>query len=277
VAIQHYPGNLRIGVLDGTPKASVSTAPHRAVPKVKVLVLLSGFHRFMVNAQTVDLDASEHPAAVTLTLPDGGQICHLERRGEPYRKLAIAADWDWFEAFTALETPENPFKRSAEDALANLWRPDQEVVRLATQIVLPPPMRSAAEVELYRMARGTDILRRVAGAVAGGAAHSPENIAESIRQTLVQSPRNNRVVEELEASLGLSQRSLQRHFKQAFGLTIAGYQRHLLLQLGHRALCEDGVSIAEAASLAGYSSTANFTTAFRRAYGVTPKVLQRGA
>lgn len=275
MAIHIYPGNLRIGVLDGSLKPEVSSQPFKAEPKFKILVLLSGFHRFMVNAQTVDLDATDHPAAVTLALPQGGQICHLDRRGSPYRKLAIAADWEWFQSFTALQHSGNPLVQPQDAPLATVWQPDQDVVRLATQIVLPPPMRSDAEVALYRLSRGTDILRRVVGSAAGGEVRDPRSVAETLRQEIAKSPQDTTLVQGLAARLGLSQRSLQRHFKSAFGITIAGYQRHVLLQISHRALCEDGASIAEAASMAGYSSTANFTTAFRRAYGVTPKVLQR--
>ncbi|CFO34701.1 transcriptional regulator [Bordetella pertussis] len=36
----------------------------------------------------------------------------------------------------------------------------------------------------------------------------------------------------------------------------------------------DGLSVAQAACLAGYTSAANFATAFRRAFGVTPGQLR---
>jgi len=36
------------------------------------------------------------------------------------------------------------------------------------------------------------------------------------------------------------------------------------------ALQRDGIAISQAASLAGYNSSANFTTALRRTFGVTP-------
>ncbi|WP_321832065.1 AraC family transcriptional regulator [Thalassovita sp.] len=275
MAIETYPGNLRIGVMDAVPKQAVSTKSLRVQAKFKLLVLLSGFHSFMVNSKTVVLDARQHPTAVTLSLPDGGQICHLERGGNPYRKLAIAADWDWFQDFSVLTNTDHPMRTASGGVEVRSWTPSTDIVRLATQIVLPPPGTDPAQVELVRMSTALDILRRVLQRPDDGGGQEKLSLAETIRQRLLKQPDDPTLLPRLEADTGLCRRSLQRHFKQAFGETISAYQRRVMLQSAHRALCEDGVSIASAAEIAGYSSPANFSTAFRRAYGVTPKVLQK--
>ena len=59
-------------------------------------------------------------------------------------------------------------------------------------------------------------------------------------------------------------------------LTQDGDRRDIVLEAGDGATIErDGLSIGEAAFLAGYSNPANFTTAFRRAFGILPKAIKR--
>jgi AraC-like DNA-binding protein len=47
------------------------------------------------------------------------------------------------------------------------------------------------------------------------------------------------------------------------------------LECARDALERGTLSIGEAAFLAGYTSAANFTTAFRRAFGILPRSLRR--
>ena len=74
---------------------------------------------------------------------------------------------------------------------------------------------------------------------------------------------------------GMSATSLRRHFKARFGETLADYARRKRLERSHGLLEEGGWTIAEIAWRCGYSEVANFTTAFRRHFGVTPGQVSR--
>ncbi len=71
--------------------------------------------------------------------------------------------------------------------------------------------------------------------------------------------------------VGCSASTLQRHFKTHFGMTVFDFIRQKRLEAARTALADDGIPISHAAHLAGYNNISSFTTAFRRAYGVTPK------
>lgn len=79
-------------------------------------------------------------------------------------------------------------------------------------------------------------------------------------------------IEELGRRFGLSVSALQRQFRQAFSSSVNEYRRSMRLQRA-RADLERGCTIAEAACQAGYTSAANFSTAFRRQFGVSPRDL----
>jgi AraC-like DNA-binding protein len=77
-------------------------------------------------------------------------------------------------------------------------------------------------------------------------------------------------VEEMAAAINVSVNTLQRFFHAAYGMTAYQYMRTVKLKAAQKAMIEDGVTISEAAFLAGYTSAANFSTAFKRQFGCTP-------
>ncbi|MEB3734778.1 helix-turn-helix domain-containing protein [Halopseudomonas pachastrellae] len=58
-------------------------------------------------------------------------------------------------------------------------------------------------------------------------------------------------------------------------MSLFAWQRQRKLQQAFDALATGRLSIEEAAALAGYTSAANFATAFRRAFGTTPQQVRR--
>ncbi|MBB1594596.1 hypothetical protein A9973_10960 [Achromobacter sp. UMC46] len=76
---------------------------------------------------------------------------------------------------------------------------------------------------------------------------------------------------DLTAQTGLGVRALQQGFQALTGSSAVEYLREQRLKAAQRALVSQGVSVAQAAATAGYSSAANFATAFKRLFGVSPR------
>ncbi|MCV2401478.1 AraC family transcriptional regulator [Marinomonas sp. C2222] len=70
--------------------------------------------------------------------------------------------------------------------------------------------------------------------------------------------------------LGMSSATLQRYARDYLNMSLTQYLRKRRLDLAKTALHQDGVSIMEASLLAGYNHSSNFTTAFKRQFGVSP-------
>jgi AraC-like DNA-binding protein len=66
--------------------------------------------------------------------------------------------------------------------------------------------------------------------------------------------------------------TLQRQFRAVFGTTVFDYLRECRLLRARRALEHGGVTVGQAALAAGYTSAANFATAYRRRFGHVPKL-----
>jgi len=77
-------------------------------------------------------------------------------------------------------------------------------------------------------------------------------------------------VESLARVAGLSRTGFAQHFVKKMAVTPMQYLTGWRMQLARQALAEQGVNVAEAAALSGYTSESAFTRVFKKEVGVTP-------
>ncbi len=78
-------------------------------------------------------------------------------------------------------------------------------------------------------------------------------------------------VETIAREAGLNPSGLQQVFRTSEGVSIFEYVRNKRLELALSQLRSGMTTVAEASSVAGYSSPTNFAKAFKRAFGVSPR------
>ena len=94
---------------------------------------------------------------------------------------------------------------------------------------------------------------------------------ERARGFLHENDGRNVTLTELASVAGLSQFHLARYFKLAFGQAPIAYHRAIRLARAAELLAAGGVSLSEAAEIAGYSDQVALSHAFRRQYGAPPQ------
>ncbi|NVO57345.1 helix-turn-helix transcriptional regulator [Rhodobacteraceae bacterium B1Z28] len=288
MAIDYYPGGLRIGHINENVEGPRSSDAFAIEAKFIVLVVLNGRQVFTVNDRAYELEANEKSgkaSAVTIAVQSSAVVHYLESSGHPLRKLAIAGDLDWFNQFQIEEDASETKVQLVDDRMnssfkndgvsAAIWNPSTRVARLATQIILPPPEDNTQQLGLYRMSKGIEILRCMSEERAELSPDKSERVegrrkAEDIRLYILDNLNHDLTTNQLENRFCRNRRSLQRLFKSEYGVGISEFVRGERLKRANTALRHDGISIAEAAFLAGYSNTANFSTAFRREFGMPP-------
>jgi transcriptional regulator GlxA family with amidase domain len=81
-------------------------------------------------------------------------------------------------------------------------------------------------------------------------------------------------VAEIAAAAGVTARALQYTFPRYYGTTVTGYLRRVRLEQAHRQLQAadptTGTTVAEIGRRWGWTSPSNFTTAYRKQYGLPP-------
>ena len=77
-------------------------------------------------------------------------------------------------------------------------------------------------------------------------------------------------MEEIAASVGLSERSLLRRFRETLNVSPHQFYRELRLDVGRRLLDNSDLSVTEVALSCGFDSRGAFTRAFKGAFGRSP-------
>nr|WP_315429879.1 AraC family transcriptional regulator [uncultured Albidiferax sp.] len=242
---------------------------------IKVLLKLEGNAQVAMGARSLPLDAGEgsnavpRGAVVSLNSPDTFQ--RHSRAGTRQRMVVLTLKPDWLDA---AGVSQSLFR---EHLSVHAWEPTPHAVALARQLIHPVGFDGPMQ-QLHQESRALElIVEALSGALAGTAPSTPKlapsahHRVRRLQQLLESGEADQLGMPAIARWIGCNANTLQQQFRAVCGQTIFDYLRQQRLQRAARALQHDGVSVARAAEIAGYSSQANFSTAFRRHFGVPPK------
>ena len=206
--------------------------------------------------------------------------CRGRQRGH-LRKISIMLSPDWLKESGVMATLGHfDLKDFAATHLArHSWTPGPRLRTLAEAILSTAPRAEACH-KLYLESRVLELLAETFSSLTGGPsdaaqaedAASPRDVRRMrmIDDRLALAERRPLSLDDLAGAVQLSRSSLQRLFKTFHGVSAFEYLRRRNLELARAALDGQGLSVKEAAYLAGYTSAANFSTAYRRHFGESP-------
>jgi AraC-like DNA-binding protein len=204
--------------------------------------------------------------------------------GDRVRKLTIKILPEWLESGDVFGDASASGLRlfTMQTLAAQSWTPSRSILALAEQLIRPPVF----EPHLTRLYLESRVLGIIAEAFsllsddmscpngrAGLTSVERKRLgqAEELLQSMTEVPS----LQAIATKVGVSVNTLQRLFHAGHGTTVYNYVRMQKLEQARLALETEGLSVAQAAYIAGYNSAANFSTAFKRRYGFTPKQSRR--
>jgi AraC-like DNA-binding protein len=136
----------------------------------------------------------------------------------------------------------------------------------------------ATRLETHELVTGAILamVERHAGPLVTAAAPAPGAVPSRVRDLLHDRFAEDLGADDLAGAVGLSRFQVSRQFKEAYGIPPSAYLRQVRLRQARRRLAA-GAAIAEVAVESGFADQAHLTRWFRRTYGITPAVYQRGA
>lgn len=278
--------HLSVSVIDGRTGCVCDAAVSEISPGLLVMVLSEGAHRLFIDGQALDVQGGDEGGdgtVVLLNITRASRLHHDPGEAAPVRSVTIAAPHAWLDGLRRATTETDPVLQDfLSTHRAQLTVPASRQIRhLADQIYDPPPTLGGAMRALHCKARALDILCQACAAVREhtGERSQPHlasrRRSERVRDYVLANLGANLTIERIAAEIGASVSSVQRHFKEHFRMTVFEFIRSERLAQACAALERDGVTIAQAAYVAGYADPSNFTVAFKRAYGVLPKHKRR--
>lgn len=301
MTVFHYPGGLRVGLRKeqaAAPLASAPLAPARRILESKrmLMIVMQGQQRFRLDGMPFLLSSylphDPGPKAVFLQLKAGQWLEYTESIGTPLIKLSVTMGEDWLEQAGSLFEEPNDTDLHIE-AVADLpsslfhhiWRISAEMAAIAQDIIqidedFHAGRQSRNAMTLGLMARGVDLLRAALRDL--GTARAAQGAPS---QSRLPDPRLERLTAYIAAHLedpalgpvtlaqacGMSLRSLQRLCRTALDCNASTFIRRQRMEAAFTALSWRRLNVQQAAFMAGYSNAANFSTAFKRLFGLTPK------
>lgn len=247
-------------------------------PALTVCILLEGKLECAFGNLETALDATAGPKAYIWAYARPIQWRRKIQAGMRIRKVNISIEAEWFRnqidkgLFVDQEIDhlfENPFE-------IHQWIPSSKLTTLTSQVIL----QGQSDTLLHSIRRESKSLEILGEAfehfAKGNQGTQPDekqrtlSRAELVRDFIERQDMTRLNLAHISKELGFSVSSMQGSFKKAYEMTIMDYVRERCLIKAYEALDKDQVSIAEAAFIAGYNSPANFSTAFKRHFGVSP-------
>lgn len=237
-------------------------------------LLLQGHVKVGVQRDVCPIGGSQAQMAVFHASQDTEISRELEA-GVRLRHLSILATPDWLERSGLADYREAVAVLSGRhrNAMTSLTVCDRTVA-LAEQLLRDSKLESAL-AKLRRESHVLEIVAQTLGALderqrVGSLTSRQLRRLYQVRERLQTAAEGPLSVAALALDHGMSVDTLQRQFRSAFGVTVFAYLQEYRLQQARRKL-EGGAPVSSVAYAAGYSSPANFSTAFKRRFGVSPK------
>ena len=191
--------------------------------------------------------------------------------------ITFTPEWLDIDGLQLIGDHRSASKLISEHLKFRSWPVSANLARLLEQVILPSGLGPVLEA-LYLESRTIEIicesllsLTRLDGAPR--APNMDRNSHARIARVLafIEAHLDDGLtIERIAREGGVSPSVLQRLFRASKGCSVFEYVRQRNLERARVALQSDRISIQAAALLAGYSSAGNFSTAFKRSFGISP-------
>ncbi|WP_287925750.1 AraC family transcriptional regulator [Diaphorobacter sp.] len=275
---------LRPGLLlhwEDAPEAGDLTVQAEIEAGLRIVLLLEGAVDVSYGAQRVALASARGGAsAVLVAVAEQEQLTRRTRRGVYSRRVNLGLGHNWLAQCGAFPGVLDDFMHRHLEMRP--WQVSPRAVAIAEQIVHPPQLEPLLQ-SIYLESRALELAGEALGTLHQHPTAPPAPAPAALR------PREHQRLRELHAFLGSGQadglsldeiarhagvnaNTLQRQFRAVYGTTVFDHLRDCRLQRARHALEHEGLTVGQAAGVAGYTSAANFATAYRRRFGHPPKL-----
>lgn len=201
------------------------------------------------------------------------------------RHLVITAAPEWLncEGFAAASGKHLNTGLSNNHMHSLRWNPTPRLYTLIQEMLIPSGLMPEL-FNLYLESRVIEIITEVIGLMMRTSCSNDRktNLThyDNVRLQRVRELIATNLDQELNMAFitreaGISASALQRLFHRAEGHSIISYVRRMRLDKAMSVLRSRSVTVQEASTIAGYTNPANFATAFKRQFGMTPREVIR--
>lgn len=249
-------------------------------------LMLEGQADFALGKQRYSLEAGPKNEAQcsAIILGDPETLVRYTKKGVASEKLSLIAERSWLESRAKnREEKQRLDSIFSQHCAFRYWQPSDKIIQLAIELFSTEPsdctyqylIKEAQAIRLLSICldemEQLSQLKMPVDQHVSSQYHLDGELKSHIDQMLDQCATLENIAESLSCSVS----TLQRRFKASYGIPVIHYCRHRRLDMAKRELTLNGVTIGEAAYIAGYKHPSNFISAFKKRFNVTPTELIR--
>ncbi|MGM3160797.1 helix-turn-helix transcriptional regulator [Dickeya undicola] len=249
---------------------------------LKLAIVVNGNAHISYGERRLHLGERQPASLVSLTEPT--LFSRYGKRDDYERtvSLTFSREWLYGNLMGSVDNWQSIYDFTQTHLATHRWMPSRQALAAAWQIL----NTGACQTPLQRLYLETQCMTLIIEAFSSlteqasiskqisGLPLRHQQRMQQVKEMLESGEADHLAIVDIAKSVNMSESSLQRYFRQTFDMTVFEYLRNCRLQRAVLAMQREGVGIAQAASLAGYTSPANFATALRRVYGLTPGQLK---
>lgn len=279
--IRHLRPGLEVHA-DDVRDAAGFTGQGELSEALRIVVLLEGSVDVSYGKCRVQLSSAggrrptAQALAVSVAEPD--VFTRRAHQGNYARRVTLGLGREWLAQAGLMDAGDGVRAFLARHLAMARWQASPRAVALAEQMVRPPmddPLLQNLFLESRALELVLDALGHVAGAqrdAAGTALRPQEQRRLSELHEFLALPEAHALsMDDIAHHAGMNATTLQRQFRAVYGMSVFEFVRVSRLRRARHALEHQGVSVSQAAGIAGYTSAANFSTAYKRCFGLMPK------
>jgi YesN/AraC family two-component response regulator len=248
------------------------------VQLVKAYLSDYGFkiHSSLNGRGGLDLARKEHPDLIILDVQmpimDGFEVCTQLKAGEETRDIPVV----FFSMSGDVEQKVTGFQCGAVDYITKPVQKKELIARVVNHLNFHRIRRNLENrLESYQEYYGP-LPDGEISEEAGRLSRLALQRIEKVREKLVEDPENPPTLEELGEMFGVNIKRLSKEFQAVHGMTMFTWLRDYRLREAARMLRETALPVEQIAQMNGYNGGANFATAFKRRFRVSPRDYRRG-
>lgn len=250
-------------------------------PALKLAIVVSGNAHISFGGQQLHLQEKGDASLVSLT--ESTLFTRHGKKNAHERTLTLTFDREWLygDLLPQDGSWDILYNFTQQHLAIHLWQPSRQAQAIAQRIASTPPFSTPLE----RLQWETQCIALIIEAFSSLEQQAQQqntmslrglNRIQQVRDWLESGEADHLSMSELAHSINMSPSTLQRRFRENYNITVFEYLRHCRLKRAMLALQKEGISIGQAASIAGYTSPANFATALRRTFNISPSQLRAG-
>ncbi|MEC5344985.1 AraC family transcriptional regulator [Brenneria populi] len=244
---------------------------------IKLAIVVNGIAHITYDEKLLHLGNHQPASLISLTRPT--QFSRNGKRDEYERTITLTFSREWLygNMLDTLGEWRSVYDFTQTHLATHLWMPSRQAMAIAMQILNAEPCNTPLQ-RLYLETQCMNLIIEAFTSLTASLMQEKNSGVplrgyhriQQVRDMLESGAADRLSIGEIAKSVNMSESTLQRHFRQTFDMTVFEYLRNCRLQRAMLALQKDGIGIPQAATIAGYNSPANFATALRRAFGITP-------